>query len=232
LVLPEAVGWPDSGVGKDVESGWQAYFLLRNRIVTALLHDGRPGLLVAESMAVSLRHLVQREPAAAALRWAALKDVLHGPGLLHRDLRTAVDRATDTARREIVAPHPVSALAGSVAASARLWRRWSDLGAQYRAAVPEATSTRRWVQTFTAAAMLERRRPIWSIVVTSFHSLDMLTRTPADAGLTMRILIYRRLIETRAVDSADLVSFVVVEQVAHLLGRSPDEVDPEYGDGH
>jgi Domain of unknown function (DUF1025). len=185
--------------------------------------------------AVSLRHLVQREPAAAALRWAALKDVLHGPGLLHRDLRTAVDRATDTARREIVAPHPVSAMAGSVSASVRLVRRWSDLGAQYREAFPEATSSRRWEQTFTAAAVLERRRPIWSIIVTSFHSLDMLTRTPADAGLTTRILIYRRLIETRAVDStdlADLVSFVVVEQVAHLLGRSPDEVDPEYGDGH
>ena len=58
---------------------------------------------------------------------------------------------------------------------------------------------------------------------------------PADTGLTTRIVIYRRPIETRALDStdlADLVRFVVVEQVAHLLGRSPEEVDPEYDDGH
>ena len=176
VVLPGAVVWHDSWVGKDAESGWQAYFLLRNRIVTALLHDTRPTVLVAEWMAVSLRHLAQREPAAAAMRWAALKDVLHGPGWLHRDLGTARERAAETARREIVAPHPVSAMAGSVSASARLLRRWSDLRAQYRAALPEATSTRRWEQTFTAAAVLERRRPTWSIVVTSFHSLDMLTR--------------------------------------------------------
>jgi predicted Zn-dependent protease with MMP-like domain len=58
---------------------------------------------------------------------------------------------------------------------------------------------------------------------------------PSDAGLTARIVIYRRPIETRAVDAhdlADLVRDVVVEQVAHMLGRSPDEVDPGYDDGH
>jgi len=176
VALPGAVVWHDSWVGKNAESGWQAYFLLRNRIVTALLNDARPTVLVAEWMAVSLRHLAQRNPAAVAMRWAALKDVLHGPGWLHRDLGTARDRAAQTARREIVAPHPVAALVGSVSASARLLRRWSDLRARYQAALPEATSTRRWEQTFIAAAVLEPRRPTWSIVVTSFHSLDMLTR--------------------------------------------------------
>jgi GT2 family glycosyltransferase len=176
VVLPGAVVWHDSWVGKDAESGWQAYFLLRNRIVTALLHDSRPGVLVAEWMAVSLRHLAQREPAAAAMRWAALKDVLHGPGWLHRDLGTARDRAAETARREIVAPHPMSAVAGSVSASARLLRRWSDLRRQYRAAFPEATSARRWEQTFAAAEVLERPHPTWSIIVTSFHSIEMLAK--------------------------------------------------------
>ena len=176
VVLPGAVVWHDSWVGKDAESGWQAYFLLRNRLVTALLHDTRPSVLAAEWMAVSLRHLAQREPAAAAMRWAALKDVLHGPNWLHRDLETSRDRAAETARREIVAPHPVSAMAGSVSASARLLRRWSDLARRYRAALPEVTSTRRWEQTFASAAVLERRRPTWSIVVTSFHSLGMLTK--------------------------------------------------------
>ncbi len=176
VVLPGAVVWHDSWVGKDAESGWQAYFLLRNRIVTALLHDTRPTVLVARWMAVSLRHVARREPAAAAMRWAALKDVLHGPAWLHRDLATARHRAAETARREIVAPHPVSAMAGSASASARLLRRWADLARQYRAAFPEVTSAGRWEQTFTKAAVLERRRPTWSIVVTSFHSLEMLDR--------------------------------------------------------
>jgi predicted Zn-dependent protease with MMP-like domain len=58
---------------------------------------------------------------------------------------------------------------------------------------------------------------------------------PADAGLAARIVVYRRPVETRAVDAADLddlVRDVVVEQVAHLLARSPDEIDPDYRDGH
>jgi predicted Zn-dependent protease with MMP-like domain len=58
---------------------------------------------------------------------------------------------------------------------------------------------------------------------------------PADAGLPPRIVVYRRPVETRALDTEeleDLVRDVVVEQVAHLLARSPDEVDPEYSGGH
>jgi hypothetical protein len=47
--------------------------------------------------------------------------------------------------------------------------------------------------------------------------------------------VYRRPVESRALDVADLgelVRDVVVEQVAHLLGKAPEDVDPEYGDGH
>ena len=58
---------------------------------------------------------------------------------------------------------------------------------------------------------------------------------PADTGLAARIVVYRRPLETRALDTDDLTELVhdvVVEQVAHLLGRSPDDVDPRYGDGH
>ncbi|MFC0646380.1 metallopeptidase family protein [Cellulomonas phragmiteti] len=58
---------------------------------------------------------------------------------------------------------------------------------------------------------------------------------PADAGLPHRVVVYRRPVEARAsdpADLADLVRDVVVEQVAHLLGRSPEEVDPGYDDGH
>ncbi|QHT58321.1 metallopeptidase family protein [Cellulomonas sp. H30R-01] len=58
---------------------------------------------------------------------------------------------------------------------------------------------------------------------------------PADSGLPARIVVYRRPVEARATDAgdlADLVRDVVVEQVAHLLGRSPEDVDPGYGDAH
>jgi predicted Zn-dependent protease with MMP-like domain len=54
---------------------------------------------------------------------------------------------------------------------------------------------------------------------------------PADAGLPPRIVVYRRPIETRALDDADLAALVhdvVVEQVAHLLARAPEDVDPGY----
>lgn len=54
---------------------------------------------------------------------------------------------------------------------------------------------------------------------------------PADAGMPPRIVVYRRPVETRALDDADvadLVRDVIVEQVAHMLGRRPDEVDPRY----
>jgi predicted Zn-dependent protease with MMP-like domain len=54
---------------------------------------------------------------------------------------------------------------------------------------------------------------------------------PADAGMPARIVVYRRPVETRAIDEADLsdlVRDVVVEQVAHMLGRRPEEVDPRY----
>ncbi|WP_430868529.1 metallopeptidase family protein [Demequina aurantiaca] len=56
---------------------------------------------------------------------------------------------------------------------------------------------------------------------------------PADAGQPARIVLYRRPLEQRA-DRADLghlVRDVVVENVAHMLGRRPDEVDPHYGTG-
>lgn len=47
-----------------------------------------------------------------------------------------------------------------------------------------------------------------------------------------RIVVYRRPLEARAVDRmdlADLVHDVVVDQVARLLGRDPDEIDPPSG---
>jgi len=54
---------------------------------------------------------------------------------------------------------------------------------------------------------------------------------PADSGRPARIVVYRRPVEIRAVDLADLEDLardVVVEQVAHLLGRHPEDIDPTY----
>ena len=50
------------------------------------------------------------------------------------------------------------------------------------------------------------------------------------AGITSpTVVVYRRPLESRAVrgeDLADLVHDVVVEQLARLLGKDPDEIDP------
>ena len=53
-------------------------------------------------------------------------------------------------------------------------------------------------------------------------------------GHPARIVVYRRPVETRTGDlreTARLVHDVVVEQVAHLIGVEPGEVDPRYGTG-
>ena len=51
-------------------------------------------------------------------------------------------------------------------------------------------------------------------------------------GATPRVVVYRRPLEARAADRADLahlVHEVVVDQVAHLLELDPDVVDPPPG---
>ncbi|MCB7137174.1 metallopeptidase family protein [Cellulosimicrobium marinum] len=54
---------------------------------------------------------------------------------------------------------------------------------------------------------------------------------PAESGQPARVVVYRRPVEARALDAEDLedlVRDVVVEQVAHLLARSPEEIDPRW----
>ncbi|WP_299517814.1 metallopeptidase family protein [uncultured Serinicoccus sp.] len=50
---------------------------------------------------------------------------------------------------------------------------------------------------------------------------------PAERGVPARLVVYRRPVEHRAVDEselASLVSEVVVEQVARMLGKDPDDL--------
>lgn len=56
---------------------------------------------------------------------------------------------------------------------------------------------------------------------------------PADAaaGLTHRIVVYRRPVVGRADGAEDLAAMVrdvLVEQIAHMLGRPPEDVDADY----
>ena len=56
---------------------------------------------------------------------------------------------------------------------------------------------------------------------------------PAQGQLPPRIVIYRRPVESRTSDDVDLAALVhdvVVEQLAHLLGLAPEQVDPSYRD--
>lgn len=59
--------------------------------------------------------------------------------------------------------------------------------------------------------------------------LSRLFRTGVAGISGPTVVLYRRPLESRAVrgdDLADLVHDVVVEQLARLLGREPDEIDP------
>ena len=50
------------------------------------------------------------------------------------------------------------------------------------------------------------------------------------AGLPARVVVYRRPVSSRAQDDEELMALVrrvVVEQVALMLGRRPEEIDPE-----
>jgi len=57
---------------------------------------------------------------------------------------------------------------------------------------------------------------------------------PATRTQRPRVVLYRRPLETRGADEAELASLVhevVVEQVAAALGMTPEQVDPRYRSG-
>lgn len=54
---------------------------------------------------------------------------------------------------------------------------------------------------------------------------------PGEGGVPVRIVVFRRPVEARAVDERDvtrLIRDLLVEEVADLLGLSPESVDPSY----
>lgn len=88
--LPGVASWQVPWDDKDDARNWQAYYHLRNRIVSALLHSPHDhgGALIGESLERQLQSLLSMQYSTAALRLLAIEDVLTGPAHLHRELGT------------------------------------------------------------------------------------------------------------------------------------------------
>lgn len=113
VTLPGAALWHMPWTGKDDGLDWQAYFQLRNRLVTALLHSraSRGGGLLRASFAQDLNHVICLQYGSAAARRQAMRDVLSGPGhlvptLRHRvgDMRELMVRAGQVVVRDADLP--------------------------------------------------------------------------------------------------------------------------------
>jgi galactofuranosylgalactofuranosylrhamnosyl-N-acetylglucosaminyl-diphospho-decaprenol beta-1,5/1,6-galactofuranosyltransferase len=92
--LPGMAAWHVPWQDKTDATDWQAYFHVRNRILSALLHSpyDRGGKLPSESFEIQALHLLSMQYSTAALRVLALEDILSGPQHLHRDLATKLDQ--------------------------------------------------------------------------------------------------------------------------------------------
>ena len=90
MSLPGVAAWHVPWDDKNDAVDWQAYYHVRNRLVSALLHTPfeRGGGVVAACFETQVQHLLSMQYSTAELRLAALEDVLSGPEHLHRTLPT------------------------------------------------------------------------------------------------------------------------------------------------
>jgi galactofuranosylgalactofuranosylrhamnosyl-N-acetylglucosaminyl-diphospho-decaprenol beta-1,5/1,6-galactofuranosyltransferase len=86
--LPGVGSWQVPWDDKDDARDWRAYYHLRNRIVSALLHSPAPkgGALISESLERQLQSLLSMQYSTAAIRLLAIEDVLTGPDHMHREM--------------------------------------------------------------------------------------------------------------------------------------------------
>ena len=98
VTLPGAALWHMPWTAKDDGLDWQAYFQLRNRLVTALLH-GKPRML-RSSFAQDLNHLLCAQYGSVQLRNLAMRDVLSGPEHFDPVLMEGPARANEVLRRQ------------------------------------------------------------------------------------------------------------------------------------
>ncbi|WP_292711738.1 glycosyltransferase [Microbacterium sp. 67-17] len=89
VTLPGAALWHMPWTAKDDGLDWQAYFQLRNRLVAALMHSPRRrgGRVLRDTWTQDVNHVLCLQYGAAAVRRAALADVLRGPSHLLPSLR-------------------------------------------------------------------------------------------------------------------------------------------------
>ncbi|KWX02343.1 metallopeptidase family protein [Carbonactinospora thermoautotrophica] len=94
---------------------------------------------------------------------------------------------------------------------------------------------RRWARQLAGVEFVVEDVPPPDAVETWAEDPVPLARLlPRRGSSPARIVVYRRPLEARAVnraDLSDLVHEVVVEQVAEYLGLDPETVDPRYGEG-
>jgi galactofuranosylgalactofuranosylrhamnosyl-N-acetylglucosaminyl-diphospho-decaprenol beta-1,5/1,6-galactofuranosyltransferase len=88
--LPGVACWQAPWTDKNDALDHNAYYHLRNRLVTALLHSKEPhgGQLIAESLERQLQALLSMQYSTVALRALAIEDVLRGPAHLHAEIGT------------------------------------------------------------------------------------------------------------------------------------------------
>lgn len=101
VTMPGAALWHLPWTGKDDGLDWQAYFQLRNRIVTALLHarTRRGGGVLRATFALDVNHVLCMQYGSAAARRLALRDVLSGPSHLDKTLATRISELRELMER-------------------------------------------------------------------------------------------------------------------------------------
>jgi galactofuranosylgalactofuranosylrhamnosyl-N-acetylglucosaminyl-diphospho-decaprenol beta-1,5/1,6-galactofuranosyltransferase len=92
--LPGVASWQAPWTDKNDAQDWQSYYHLRNRLISALLHQPEPrgGSLVSELLERQLQCLLSMQYSTATLRLMAIEDVLQGPAHLHREIGTKLKR--------------------------------------------------------------------------------------------------------------------------------------------
>jgi galactofuranosylgalactofuranosylrhamnosyl-N-acetylglucosaminyl-diphospho-decaprenol beta-1,5/1,6-galactofuranosyltransferase len=95
--MPGVAAWHIPWLDKNDAVDWQAYFHIRNRVISALLHSPRKrgGRLLAESGERQLQNLLSMQYSTAELRLLAISDVLSGPDHLHREIGTKLAQLKD-----------------------------------------------------------------------------------------------------------------------------------------
>jgi galactofuranosylgalactofuranosylrhamnosyl-N-acetylglucosaminyl-diphospho-decaprenol beta-1,5/1,6-galactofuranosyltransferase len=86
--LPGVGSWQVPWDDKDDSRDWRAYYHLRNRIVSALVHSPAPkgGALISECLQRQLQSLLSMQYSTAAIRLLAIEDILTGPDHMHREM--------------------------------------------------------------------------------------------------------------------------------------------------